>query len=230
MIDYFSTLFTFEEGEAALVLACLDTRISEEQNALLLQPVSGEGVKVAVFIMHPDKSPGPDGLSPAVFQIYWEVVGNDVVLFCQNFLSSGLLPPNVNDTHIVLIPKLLSLEITSDFRHVSLCNVIYRILAKVLANRLRGLLNSVISSAQSAFIPGCSIVDNILIAFESSHALNRHHGDMGGFGALKVDMSKAYDRVEWGFLSKVLLGLGFSTHWVHFMKECVSKVHYKILV
>lgn len=200
MVEYFSTLFTSEAGYAGPVLDCIDSRITADQNEILLRPIIPEEVKGALFSMHPDKSPGPDGLSPAFYQLHWDILGAEVVSFCQDFLLNGHLPSRVNDTHLVLIPKTKTPELMSEFRPISLCNVIYRILAKVLANRMRVLLNSIISPVQSSFIPGRSIVDNVLIAFESAHALNRQRGSRGGFGALKLDMSKAYDRVEWGFL------------------------------
>ncbi|XP_019177735.1 PREDICTED: uncharacterized protein LOC109172940 [Ipomoea nil] len=213
-----------------LVIDCVQHRISHDQNATLEKPINSDEVRAAVFSMHPDKSPGPDGLSPAFFQLHWDILGTEVVSFCHNFLTSGQLPASVNETHIVLIPKTKHPELMSEFRPISLCNVLYRILAKVLANRLRGVLDSIISNAQSAFIPGRSIVDNVLIAFESTHSLNRKRGSKGGFCALKVDMSKAYDRVEWGFLCQVLKKMGFGERWVGWMRECVSSVQYNVLI
>ncbi|XP_019166531.1 PREDICTED: uncharacterized protein LOC109162266 [Ipomoea nil] len=230
MVEYFSNLFTSAEGDVRPVLDCLSTRIDEQQNAALLSDVTAEEVKGALFAMHPDKSPGPDGLSPAFFQMHWSILGPEVVSFVHLFMVTGRLPEHVNDTHIVLIPKCKSPVEMSEFRPIALCNVVYRILAKVLATRLRVLLDSIISPAQSAFIPGRSIVDNVLIAFESAHCLKRQPGERGGYGALKVDMSKAYDRVEWGFLCQVLVKMGFSDRWVGLVRECVTTVRYSVLV
>lgn len=226
MVEYFQNLFTASTGDMRPVLECVDSVITEDQNAALLASISHDEVRAVVFTMHPDKSPGPDGLSPAYFQMHWDVLGIEVVTFCQSFLNFGQLPPSINESHIVLIPKTKHPDLMSNFRPIALCNVIYRILAKVLANKFRGLLDFIICDAQSAFIPGRSITDNVLIAYESVHALNRHRGEKGGFGALKVDMSKAYDRVEWGFLGHVLLKMGFSDRWVGLIRECVSTVKY----
>ncbi|XP_019155316.1 PREDICTED: uncharacterized protein LOC109152193 [Ipomoea nil] len=230
MVRYFSALFTAGGGDVGQVVNYLENRVDEAQNAALVSEVTEEEVRAALFAMYPDKSPGPDGLSPGFFQNYWSILGPEVVSFCRLFMNTGKMPERVNDTHIVLIPKCKTPENMSEFRLISLCNLIYRIIAKVLATRLRVLLDSIIDPAQSAFIPGRSIVDNVLIAFESAHCLKRQPGDRGGFGALKIDMSKAYDRVEWGFLCQVLTKMGFSDKWVGIMRECVSSVRYTVLV
>jgi len=219
VVDYFGNLFTACVGNYEPVLACLDKRVTEAHNVSLLREITSTEVRDALFAMHPDKSPGPDGLSPGFFQHHWRIIGDEVVHFCQSVLSSGTLPESINSTHIVLIPKKKHPDLMTEFRPISLCNVLYRIFGKVLANRFRVVLDSIISSAQSAFIPGRSIIDNILIAYETTHSLNRHKGREGGFRALKVDMSKAYDRVEWGFLYAVLEKLGFDVRWVNLMRD-----------
>ena len=116
-----------------------------------------------------------------------------------NFCNHGICPPDFNKTHIFLIPKVKSPKKISEFRPISLCNVIYKLVSKVLANRLQGVLPSIISENQSAFQARRLITDNILMAFETLHYM-KHQPGKGGFMALKLDMSKAYDRVEWSFL------------------------------
>lgn len=143
--------------------------------------------------------------------------------FCDRSDARG-----VNGTCIVLIPKITALEMLKDFRPISLCNVIYKVVSKGMVNRLRPLLQDIISPYQSAFIPGRFITDNALIAFECLHAINSHADERSEYCAYKLDLSKAYDRVDWSFLNNVLLKLGFQSSWVDHVMTCVSSVHYRV--
>lgn len=125
-------------------------------------------------------------------------------------LNSGTVPRNLNHTFLVLILKVDSPRRVADFRPISLSNVLYNLVAKVLANRLKPLLPQLISDKQSAFMSKRLITDNILIAHETLHYLKSKRTGKMGYMALKLDMSKAYDRVEWVFLEKIMLRMGFS--------------------
>lgn len=125
-------------------------------------------------------------------------------------LNSGTVPRNLNHTFLVLIPKVHSPRRVTDFRPISLSNVFYNLVAKVLANRLKPLLPQLISDKQSAFMSKRLITDKILIAHDTLHYLKSKRTGKMGYMALKLDMSKAYDRVEWVFLEKIMLRMGFS--------------------
>lgn len=103
--DYFQNLFTSSPGDMDDILECIDRKIIDVQNATLTRQVSFEEVKSAVFSMQQDKSPGPDGLNPGFYQAYWDILGTDLVQFCNSIISSEKLPGGVNFTHLVLIPK-----------------------------------------------------------------------------------------------------------------------------
>jgi len=150
----------------------------------------------------------------------------EVVLF---YLSSGNSLEAINDTNIVLIPKCKTLNKVTDYRPISLCNVIYKIVSKVLANRLKNVLPLIISPNQSAFLAGRLISDNIIAAYKTLHTMNNMKGKHN-FMALKLDMSKAYDLVEWAFVVEVMRRLGFGRQWLQLIMKCISLVSYSILI
>ena len=197
-------------------------------NCELNAPYLDAEIRAALFQMYPTKSPGPDGMSSEFYQKHWDVVGSDVCFAVRNFLESGYLVKSVNYTHVCLIPKVQNPKRVSELRPIALCNVLYKICSKVIANRLKKHMSTIISQCQSAFIPGRLITDNSLVANEVSHFIDTDQSE--GVMSLKLDMSKAYDRMEWGFLEAVLLRLGFSRHWIQLVSQCVSTVRYSFLV
>jgi hypothetical protein len=176
------------------------------------------------------KAPGPDGMPALFYKEYWDIVGDEVVTEVLKVLDGSPMPDKWNDTTVVLIPKVRKPEYIKDLRPISLCNVIYKLISKVLANRLKRILPEVVSQSQSAFAPGRLITDNILIAYEATHYLKHKKKGSLGYAAIKLDMSKAYDRVEWQFLREMMLRLGFHRRWVDLVMKCVTSVKYRIRV
>lgn len=123
-------------------------------------------------------------------------VHDDLVNAIQNFFSTGYMPKAFNETLVTLIPKIDTPSNLTHFRPISLCNMVYKIISKVLMNRVKPLLGTCISHSQVAFVLGRQIVDNIIIAHEYIYWLNNKRYGKDAFMALKIDMSKAYDRVE----------------------------------
>ena len=201
IMDYFTSIYrsdqpaSFEDS-----LSAITNRVSTDMNAELIAEFRAEEVWNALQQMHPTKSPGPDGMSPIFFKNYWDIVGVEVVNCVLNALNSGCMPGGINDTFICLIPKVKSPQKITEFRPISLCNVIYKIMSKILANRLKRILPVVIDESQSAFVPGRLITDNVLVAFETMHCINQRNKGKEALMAIKLDMSKAYDRVEWAYL------------------------------
>lgn len=143
------------------------------------------------------------------FPKYWDVVGPDITNAIRSFMHLGKLLKGMNHTHIVLILKVKSPVNMTQLRPISLCNVAYKNLAKVLANRPSKVLPAVISPNQCTFVPGRVITYNILIGQELFHLLKNHrHGRVKNV-AIKLDMSEANDRVEWVFMERIMLNLGF---------------------
>ena len=174
------------------------------------------------------KAPGTDGLHAVFYKKFWSVVGDKVTEEVLNALNSRVIPEGWNDTAVVLIPKVDCPELISQFRPISLCNVVYKVISNVLSNRLKVLLPDIISPTQSAFVPGRLITDNALLAFECLHFIQHEKNPENSYCAYKLDLSKAYDRVDWGFLKQAMERMGFSHRWVQWIMTCVTTVRYTI--
>ncbi|KAK2449324.1 hypothetical protein QL285_008530 [Trifolium repens] len=228
--NYFDHLFQANTTSHDPILSIIAPKITQEDNDRLLAPITKEELKEALFQMHPDKAPGPDGFNPAFYQHFWDLCGSDIFEATKEWLDRGYFPSSLNETNICLIPKCENPVTMKDLRPISLCNVLYKMVSKLFANRLKGCLEKCVSEEQSAFVEGRSILDNALIAIEVIHALKRKTRGRKGELALKIDISKAYDKVDWGFLRGMLERLGFSNKWIHWIMLCVSSVNYSVLV
>ena len=206
---YFEGIFTSPNpsGFEEILDGVLHT-VTAEDNVGAASDFHADEVLQALKQMAPLMAPGPDGMSPIFYKSFWHIVGNDVTEVVLNALNSGSVPESLNTIYIALIPKIKDPKKVADFRPISLCNVIYKLIAKVVANRLKKFLLQTIPDSQSAFLSGCLNSDNILVAFETLHYLKRNTTGKLGYMALKFDMSKAYDQVEWEFLEKIMHHLG----------------------
>ena len=136
----------------------------------------------------------------------------------------------INKTNISLIPKTNHPTKMTNFCPISLCNTTYKLISKILANRFKTILPSIISENQSTFTPDCLIIDNVLVAFEFMHYLNHKNDGKENYMSIKLDMSKAFDRVEWNFIKGVMVKLGFANKWIDLIMHCVSFVSYLVII
>ncbi|XP_057251329.1 uncharacterized protein LOC130591670 [Beta vulgaris subsp. vulgaris] len=201
----------------------------ENYYLLVVNIVSVEEIKAATFDLAPDKSPGPDGFPPFFFQKYWTLVGNSVVRAVKAFFHSGNILKEINHTFLALIPKIDNSSNANHFRPISLCSTIYKIISKVICNRLKSVMGKIIHPLQGAFVPERLIQDNILIAHEVFHSFSKKSGSEGWI-AIKLDMEKAYDRLEWDYILVSLRKLGFCPQWIAWIKTCISTPSFSILV
>ena len=193
----------------------LEVRFSEEKVSTTIVGLNGE------------KAPGPDGFPIAFWSFCWEFVKDEVMEFFKEFYERKKFVKSLNATFLVLIPKKGNIEDVKDYRPISLLGSLYKILAKVLANRLRRVLIKVISPSQNAFVEGRQILDAALIANEVVDSMRRRNN--GGV-VCKLDIEKAYDHVNWEFVLEVMRRMGFGQRWISWIFWCMSTVSYSILI
>ncbi|XP_024157591.1 uncharacterized protein LOC112165325 [Rosa chinensis] len=229
-ISFFSHLYsTGGCDNLDLVLDKIPCRVSDDVNTKLMKKFERWEIELSLKHMAAQKSPGHDGMSALFFKTYWSVVGDSVCEFCLGILNEGRGLDTFNHTLISLIPKCLCPKNVSEFRPISLCSIVYKLISKTIANRLKKYLPEIISYTQSAFVPGRNIQDNVIAAFETIHTIRVEKHTASPKMVLKLDISKAYDRVEWGFLEKVMMKLGFSANWVELTMRCVNSVSFSVL-
>lgn len=161
--------------------------------------------------MQPWTRPGPDGYPPGFYQQMWDTVGPDTIAMVKSFFHSGHNLKQINHNFVSLIPKSNAPKTTADFRSISLSNVSYKIISKLLSSRLKTVMDKFISPYQAAFLSSRQITDNIFIAHELVDTM-RKNKTKSDLMAMKLDISKAFDRVEWKFIIDILKKLGFHEH------------------
>jgi hypothetical protein len=230
-MDYFSNIFTSSNpSDFADSLTGVANRIQPHMYEVLSKDFTPDEVFQAAHQLKGNSAPGPDGLSAKFFQNYWDIIGGDITNSALNILNNGGNPDTLNNIFICLIPKNKNPSTPADYRPIALCNVLLKIITKTIANRIKLILNDIISPHQSAFLPGRLITDNTLIAYESFHYLKNCKSRKHGYVGIKLDMAKAYDRIEWVFLEKTLTSMGFPSKLINTIMQCVSTVSFSILV
>ncbi|KAL0005698.1 hypothetical protein SO802_013259 [Lithocarpus litseifolius] len=203
-------------------------QLSEEEKQSLDAMVSTEEIKEALWSMKPYKAPGPDGLHAGFFQRFWLIVGDSVRKEVKKVFIDRKIPEYLNNTHIVLIPKIQGLETIGNYRPISLCNSVYKIITKIIVARIRPHLDTLVSPYQTAFVPGRKGVDNAIIAQELIHTIGKAKGNKG-YMAIKIDLEKAYDRIEWSFIREMLNLFNFSENLIKLIMSCVTSVSTSLL-
>ncbi|KAA3467389.1 reverse transcriptase [Gossypium australe] len=230
-LTYFTDLFESRGVEDVThILSGVKSCISESMNQSLTAPYTETDIIEALKGMGPKKATDFDGFPAIFYQKFWHIIGKDTSNFCLEVLNHGHSLHEINRTLVVLIPKAATPTNLKNFRPISLCIVIYKIIAKSAANRLQKVLEECIDDSQSAFVPGRLIINNVLLAYEVLHSLKNKRSRQKGFMALKLDMSKAYDRVEWPFIKGVMSKLGFAKIFIELIIRCLNSVWYSILI
>ena len=203
--------------------------LTEEEKASISGGVSDAEVKSALWSLKAFKAPGPDGLHAGFYQRFWLTVGRSVTDEVKKIFTERRMPSYLNQTLIALIPKIQGPETLGNYRPISLCNSVYKLVTKIIVTRLRTYLEKLISPLQTAFVPGRKGIDNAIIAQEVIHTIGRKRGSVG-YMALKIDLEKAYDKLEWNFIRVMLTRANIPEDLIDIIMSCVSSVSTSIMV
>jgi len=201
--------------------------VNEEDNQKLNAEVSEEELKETLSSFQKDRSPGPDGWTIEFFQELYEILGNDILRVVEDSRQSGRIPASINSTFIALIPKTDNPSSLDDFRPISLCNCIYKVISKIIARRIKGILSTNISIEQFGFLKGRQIHEAIGVAQEGLHSMKT--SKIKG-AVIKIDLSKAYDKVNWLFIRLLLTHLGFNINFIRWVMSCITTVSFAVLI
>ncbi|PWA82932.1 reverse transcriptase domain, Reverse transcriptase zinc-binding domain protein [Artemisia annua] len=203
-------------------------KVSPEDADKMIKPVSDNEIKEALHDICDNKAPGPDGYTARFFKKAWSKIGNDVTDAVKEFFVKGRMLGEVNATLVTLVPKTNTPNKVSDFRPIACCNIIYKIISKIITTRIKEALCKVVNPVQSAFIPGRQITDNILLTQELLRGYNWKNGAQRV--ALKIDIQKAYDTVNWNFLEKTLGYFEFPQMMINWIMTCVRSAGFTICI
>jgi hypothetical protein len=228
--SHFTSLFTTSNPPCPdELLSLFENSISSEENDTICTIPSELEIFNALSSIGSTKAPGPDGFTALFYKKYWSIVKDVVLISVWVFFSKNHLLKEQNHTFIALVPKQLGPASINHFRLISLCNIIYKIISKILANRFKLLLHHFISHLQSAFVPSRNIQDNYILAYELLHTLKAKKG-RGGLMAIKIYMKKAFDREKWNFLFAILAKLCFHPTRLNWIRICITSPSFSTLI
>ncbi|GKV51190.1 hypothetical protein SLEP1_g57860 [Rubroshorea leprosula] len=202
-------------------------QISQEDNDFIIGPFSESEIKAAVWECDSSKALGPDGFNFKFIKCEWELIKDDVIRFLQEFHKNSKMVRGLNTSFIVLVPKSNNPQKIEEYRPISLIGVMYKILSKLLANRLKKVLHQVVGEQQTAFLSGRQLMDGVLIANEVIDEAKKKKRKTIMF---KIDFEKAYDKVSWEFLEYMMQRMGFCDKWRKWIGECLRTSLVSVLV
>lgn len=201
--------------------------ITEDHNNKLLKPISLKEVEEAMNQLKDRKAPGPDGFTSNFFHEFWELIKAEVWELVEESRIMHWILPALNTTFIALVPKSKEASKPENYRPIALCNVIYNIITKVIENMLKPLLPLLISPEQTRYVEGRQIMDGIILSNEVIHSLKL----LKKLGILlKLDISKAFDKLSWNYIQKMLLAFGFSSTRTRWIMTLISSPSFSILL
>ncbi|XP_062115077.1 uncharacterized protein LOC133829254 [Humulus lupulus] len=202
--------------------------LGKEQQLNLIYPFSKKDVKRALFSIPLIKSPGPDGFGSRFYKALWKDLGDDISEAILQFFEHGEIPAELNNTILSLIPKVVSPKSTIDYRPIACCNTLYKCISKMLCFRLAKVLPLLIHQNQGAFIKNRQLAHNILILQDLLHGYTRK--TITPRCLIKIDLSKAYDSIDWVFLEDILAAFCFPSRFIQWILVCLTDTSYSLLM
>jgi hypothetical protein len=230
-VSHFSRLFkktaNLDHSGMVATASLFPRFVSDVEAAALFKPVTLSEIKNILIHFNLERSPGPDGWSAEFFSYFFDLVGLDLLQMVEDTRTSGKIVGSINSTFIVLIPKESNPLSFSDFRPISLCNLIYKLISKVISNRIKPLLERSLSAEQLGFLRGRRIQDAIGAAHECIHSIKKKNQKAL---VLKLDLKQAFDCVDWEFLRLILHLVGFGESFITWIMSCVSSSSFAVLI
>jgi hypothetical protein len=231
LLSYYQTLLTEPPTDRSQaidsILRNIPKEVTKEKNEALMRPITQEEVDQSLKATQLGKALGPDGFTSDFFHYCWSIICEDVWEIIEDSRKSRKVLQALNATFLTLIPKENNSTCPSQFRPIALCNVIYKLLTKIIATRLKPILPFLISPEQSGYVEGRQIMDSVILAHEVIHSL--HSTKTPGM-LLKLDLSKAFDKLSWNYLRSSLLAFGFDPAWVSWIVNLTSSTLFSILI
>jgi exonuclease III len=229
--NHFVKIYTSEEISPPISTSNpnLFSSLSDNTCSLLTTPPTRADIEAAIRSFKPLKAPGPDGFHPIFFQKFWNVIGDSITDYIQGIFTRKKIPTSLNSTLICLIPKVPNPETVNQFRPIGLCNTLYKTITKILVLKLKTFLSDLIHPLQASFIPGRKASDNVIMVQEIIHSMSLSRSKIG-YMAIKIDLEKAYDRLEWSFIRLTLQFFKFPSDWIDLIMSCVSSTSLSVLV
>ena len=230
IVNHFTDLFTQNSNTInnGMVEEVIPNLITDRINRILTILPNHDEIHSAVFSLNQDSAPSPDGFGAVFFQKYSEIIKHDVIKAVLQFFNSGWLLPNFNSNTLVLIPKTNNADSVDQYRPIAVANFKFKIISKILADRLASIMPAITSVQQRGFIRGRNIKDCICLTSEAINVLNKK--SFGGNMALKVDIEKAFDTLDWNFLLRVLKAFGFNDIFCNWIQSILASAKISISI
>ncbi|XP_026428320.1 uncharacterized protein LOC113324214 [Papaver somniferum] len=229
LVEFFQKRFQYQEVNInELLLDVIPQLITEEDQNMLDSVPSSDEIKKAVWEMNADGAPGPDSYSGIFYNSCWEIINKDFVEAIQYFWRRKYIPRGLNSIFLVLLPKTQNAKKPNQFRPIGLSNFSFKVFTKILSTRMSGLMSKLVSSQQAAYIKGRNIHEQVMLASELVNEMR--HKRRGGNVGMELDISQAYDSVNWSFLFQVLKKYGFSESWCACLHVLFSSAKVSVMV